>query len=67
MNTISKKRTSLILKEDIIRGIKKTKEIDIIAADNDVVFFVECKSREFLSRSDKIKLELAEFILNKEH
>jgi len=45
------------------RGIEKTKQIDVLAIDEDTVFVVECKSREILGKKS-LKKDIAEFAGN---
>jgi DNA sulfur modification protein DndB len=42
------------------KGIRKTKEIDVLAVDDDVVFVVECKSRERLGKK-QLRKDIAGF------
>lgn len=60
--SISSTQFSLVLR--LADGIKKTKQIDIAAIDNDIVFVVECKSKESLGKKS-LKKEIAEFENNK--
>jgi len=55
---LSSRRFTLLLKT---RGaVQKTKEIDVVAIDDDVVFLVQCKSQE-KSGKKSLKKEIAEF------
>ncbi len=44
--------------------LQKTKQIDVIAIDNDFVFIVECKSKEKLGKKS-LKKDISELIVNK--
>ncbi len=58
---LSSRGFSLVLKRR--NSIKKTKQIDVLAIDNDIVFIVECKSRERLGKKS-LKKDIAEFRAN---
>ncbi len=62
INKISSKNFSLLLRES--NGIKKTKQIDVLALDNNIVFIIECKTKEELGKKS-LKKEIAEFALIK--
>ena len=58
---ISTRDFTVILKK---RGdTEKTKQLDILAVDGEIVFVVECKTQEKLGKSD-LKKDIAEFALN---
>jgi hypothetical protein len=58
---LSTRDFTVILKK---RGeIEKTKQLDILAVDGEIVFVVECKTQEKLGKSD-LKKDIAEFALN---
>ena len=59
---LSSREFSLVLKRR--NDIGKTKQIDVLAIDNDIVFIVECKSRETLGKKS-LKKDIAEFAGNK--
>lgn len=58
---ISSKNFTLVLKDR--EGLTKTKQIDALAVDDDIVFVVECKSQETLGKRS-MKQDIAEFALN---
>jgi DNA sulfur modification protein DndB len=59
---LSSRGFSLVLKRR--NAIEKTKQVDVLAIDNDIVFIVECKSRETLGKKS-LKKDVAEFARNK--
>lgn len=64
MAEISTRKFELWIKQKELHGVIKSKEIDVIAADDEVVFFVECKTQDILGKCQQLEGYVAIFRKN---
>lgn len=56
---LSSRNFSILIRHK--KGVKKTKQIDVLAIDDDVVFIIECKSKQVLGKK-KLNQDIAVYV-----